>query len=97
MFLLASKSALSSPNVQQEVGGAIFDKKKLVPIMWDVEPAELPRWAADYQGLVLKGATLEDINRQVGALAAHVKASKTKGQLVAGAVFAGLLLLLAKG
>ena len=97
VFLLASRNALASANVQHEVGGAIFGKKKLVPIMWDVAPAELPRWVADYQGLVLKGATLDDINRQVGALAAHVKASKTKGQLVAGAVFAGLLFLLAKG
>lgn len=97
VFLLASKNALASPNVQQEVGGAIFGKKRLVPIMWDVEPAELPRWVADFQGLVLKGATLEEIGRRVGALAAHVKASKAKGQLVAGAVFAGLLYLLANG
>lgn len=96
VFLLASKNALASPNVQQEVGGAIFGKKKLVPIMWDVQPSDLPRWVGDYQGLVLTGATMENINIQVSQLAANVKASKVKGQLVAGAVFAGLLLLLAK-
>lgn len=32
VFLLASKNAFSSQNVQLEIGGAIFDKKKLVPI-----------------------------------------------------------------
>jgi len=96
VFLLASKNALASPNVQQEVGGALFAKKKLVPIMWDVQPQELPRWVADYQGLILSGTTMENINRQVSQLAARVKADKVKGQLVAGAVFAGLLYLLSK-
>jgi len=97
VFLLASKNALASPNVQQEVGGAIFGKKKLVPIMWDVKPEDLPRWVADYQGLILNEATMEDINHQVSELAQKVKSNKVKGQLVAGAVFAGLLWLLARG
>lgn len=96
VFLLASKNALASSNVQQEVGGAIFGKKKLVPIMWDVKPSDLPRWVGDYQGLVLTGTTMENINLQVSQLAANVKANKVKGQLVAGAVFAGLLYLLSK-
>lgn len=96
VFLLASKNALASPNVQFEVGGAIFGKKKLVPIMWDVQPSDLPRWVADYQGLILTGATMENINLQVSQLAANVKQSKTNGQLVAGAVFAGLLYLLSR-
>lgn len=97
VFLLASKNALASPNVQLEVGGAIFGKKKLVPIIWDAQPSELPRWVSDFQGLILTGATLENINLQVAQLAANVKESKVKGQLVAGAVFAGLLWLLSRG
>ncbi len=96
VFLLASKNALASPNVQQEVGGALFGKKKLVPIMWDVQPHDLPRWVADFQGLILTGTTMENINHQVSQLAEKVKADKVKGQLVAGVVFAGLLYLLAK-
>lgn len=95
-FLLASKNALASPNVQLEVGGALFGKKKLVPIIWDVQPHDLPRWVADYQGLILTNATIENINLQISQLAEKVRADKVKGQLVAGAVFAGLLYLLAK-
>lgn len=97
VILLASKNALASQNVQLEVGGAIFGKKKLVPIMWDVQPSELPRWVSDFQGLILTGATLENITLQVAQLAANIKESKAKGQLVAGAVFAGLLWLLSRG
>ena len=48
VFLLASKNALASSNVQQEIGGAIFGKKKLVPIMWDVQPSDLPRWIGGF-------------------------------------------------
>lgn len=96
VFLLASKNALASANVQQEVGGAIFGQKRLVPIMWDIDPGEMPRWIADYQGVVLKGATMEQINARVAQLAADVKADKVKGQLVVGAAFFGLLFLLAK-
>jgi len=96
VILLASKNALASPNVQLEVGGAIFGKKKLVPIMWDLQPSELPRWVSDFQGLILTGATMENINLQVAQLAAGIKESKVKGQLIAGAVFAGLLWLLSQ-
>ena len=96
VFLLASKAALASPNVQMEVGGAIFSEKKLVPIMWDVEPQGLPRWIADYQGIILKGATMENINLQMSQLAAKVRSEKDKGTMVVGAVFFGLLYLLTK-
>jgi hypothetical protein len=97
VFLLASKNALASPNVQQEVGGAIFGKKKLVPIMWDVGPADLPKWIADFQGLTLMGLTMEEINAHVIALAEKVKASKTNGQIAAGIFFAVLLAIASNG
>lgn len=95
VFLLASKNAMESPNVQQEMGAAISHGKKVVPIMWDIQPNELPRWIADFQGLVLSGSSLENINIQISQLAEKIKADKVKGQLVAGVVFAGLLYLLA--
>ena len=97
VVLLASKNALASANVQLEVGGAIFGNKKLVPIMWDVQPSDLPRWISDFQGLILTGATVENITLQVAQLAANIKESKVKGQLVAGAVLAGILWLLSRG
>ena len=96
IFLLASENALASPSVQQEIGGAIFGGKKLVPILWDVQPNQLPAWVAQYQGLVLTGASIENVNLQIAQLAASVKASKLNGQLVAGAVIAGILYFLAK-
>ena len=93
VFLLATQNALASPNVQQEIGGAVFGKKRLVPIMWDIQPEQLPTWVSQFQGLALSGATIEDINLRIAQLAAKVKADKNKGQLVVGAVLLALLML----
>jgi hypothetical protein len=88
--LLASKDALASANVQMEAGAAIFGNKKLVPIMWNVSPDDLPHWISDYQGIIVNGATMENLGLQVAQLASRIKADKTKGLLVLGAVVAGL-------
>lgn len=96
VFFLASKSALASHNVQHEIGGAIATGKKLVPIMWDVEPDDLPVWVSQYQGLCLNGQTIESIQSQISELAKKVKADKTKGILVAGGLLAGFLYLISR-
>ena len=94
VFFLASKSALSSPNVQNELGAAYVTEKRIVPIMWDVEPSELPPWVSQYQGLTLKGQSIETIRSEVSKLSSKVKANKTQGMLAVGAIVAGLFLLL---
>jgi len=96
VFFLASKDALNSQNVQQELGAALITEKKLVPIMWDVEPHELPVWISQFQGLNFKGATKEVIQAQTAQLAAKVKADKVKGLLVTGFIFAGLIFALSR-
>ena len=96
VFFLASKDAVASSYVQQELGAALITGKKIVPIMWNVTPSQLPGWISHFKGLDLRGATLETITEKVSALAKEVKADKVKGQLVAGALFAGILYLLSK-
>ena len=57
VLFLASKTACASPWVQQELGMAIGQAKKLVPIVWDMEAHELPGWVAELQALNLRGAS----------------------------------------
>jgi hypothetical protein len=97
VILLASNSALASPNVQLEYNGAIVAGKKLVPIMWDVLPPDLPPWISDFQGVSLKGAPPEDVTLQVMQLAARIKQDKVQGQLVVGAILMGVLWLWSQG
>jgi hypothetical protein len=96
VFFLASKNALASANVQQELGAALITQKKLVPIMWDIDPSYLPVWIAQYQGLCLKGQTIENIRDQIIALASKVRADKEKGMLIAGGLIAALFLLMSR-
>ena len=96
VFLLATKRALASANVQQEVGAAMATDKKLVPIMWDVKPEDMPVWIGQYQGLSLKGETIDSIRDQIAALARKVKADKTTGMIVAGVAMLGLLYFLSR-
>lgn len=55
VIVLASKVAMASPFVLFEAGGALFiEGKRIIPIIWDMEPAELPVWLSRYQVLDLR-------------------------------------------
>ncbi|MES2979777.1 MAG: toll/interleukin-1 receptor domain-containing protein [Pseudomonadota bacterium] len=92
VVLLATKDALASASVQMEAGAAIFGEKKVVPIMWNVKPEEVPRWISDYQGILLSDSTMEHLATQVSQLAAKIKANKDTGLLVVLAILAGLFI-----
>lgn len=97
IVFLASRVACQSPFVLQELGAAIFSKKEIVPIVWDISPDELPGWISQYQALNLAGASLETIPNEVKEIAKRIKGDKLRGLLIAGAVIAGLLYFCSKG
>jgi hypothetical protein len=90
VILLASRAACSSPFVNQEVGGALLTSKRLVPIVWDMSPTELPGWANQVQAIDLRGSTLLELQNHVGAIAARIKQEKAQGLLILGAIVLGL-------
>ena len=93
MILLASRTACASAFVNQEVGGALLASKHLVPIVWDMSPAELPGWARNVQAIDIRGSTMVDLQNQVAAIAARIKQEKAQGLLIVGAVLFGLFAL----
>src|SRR5215213_336592 len=44
VILLASRAACQSAFVLQETGMALATDKRLIPILWDINPSELPGW-----------------------------------------------------
>jgi hypothetical protein len=96
VVFLASRAACTSPCVQQEVGGAVFGSKNLVPVIWDINPEELPGWAKEYQALDLRGLILEAIPSAVQSIAQAIQADKRKGFLIVAGLLAGLVLLALK-
>ncbi|MGH2272699.1 toll/interleukin-1 receptor domain-containing protein, partial [Anaerohalosphaeraceae bacterium U12dextr] len=93
VLFLASQAACQSSFVQQEVGHAIVEKK-LIPVVWDIRPEQLPGWAKNFQAINLASATIERIQEQFIAFARKIKVDKKKGLIVAGCLVAAAMALL---
>lgn len=93
VVFLASGAACRSAYVQQELGAALAFEKRVVPIVWDLPPSELPGWLKERHALDLRGGSWDDLALAVQDIAAGIMADKRKGALVAGAVVFGLIWL----
>jgi len=93
VILLASKEACKSAYVLQETGMALILGKKLVPIVWDIEPSELPGWVNQRQALNLNGTTFSVLQTRIAEIAKAIHEDKLKGLLIAGAITFGLIWL----
>jgi len=76
----------------QEMGVAIGANKKLVPIVWDVLPEELPGWMKEYQAVNLGGANQEEALAAIERISEAIKSEKKNGVIILGLLVAGLML-----
>lgn len=97
VLFLGSRAACASPWVQQELGAALVTQKKLVPIVWDMPPSQLPGWVSHFQALNLAGASPAEVQAEVSAIAGRIKSDKGRGLLIAGLLVAGLFVFGSKG
>lgn len=91
VFFLASRNACQSPYVQQELGGALLTNKKIVPIVWDMPPSELPGWIKDFQALNLSGVTIDQAREKVSGIAEKIKSDKFVGGLAVATLIGALV------
>lgn len=96
VLFLASKTACESPFVQQELGAALIMEKKLIPIVWNIKPSNLPGWIKQVQALDLAGMSLNEACHQISGIAERIKADKLKGYLIVGFLIAGLIYFASK-
>ena len=97
IIFLASKNACVSPCVQQELGAALITNKKIVPIVWDMDPSELPGWINQFQAMDLRFVkTIDEVKEKISSIAQEIKANKQKGELIVGLAIAGLIFLAMK-
>jgi TIR domain len=89
VICLASRAACASPWVMQEMGAAIGTRKKLVPVVWDQSPAELPAWMRQYQAVEL-GRDNRTARAAIAKIAESIKADKQRGLLILGMLVAGI-------
>jgi hypothetical protein len=93
IILLASRRACASPYVQQEIGRALAGSKKLIPVIWDIDPNELPGWVNQYQALDIRGNTGEQVAARIGEVAARIKQDKHQAAIIAGSLIAAFLVI----
>jgi hypothetical protein len=92
VICLASRAACESHWVMQEMGVAIGANKKLVPIVWDVSPSDLPGWMQQYQAVNLGGASQDEAKAEIVRISDAIKSEKQKGLAILGLIVAGLML-----
>ncbi len=92
VICLASRAACESHWVMQEMGVAIGANKKLVPIIWDVSPQQLPGWMREYQAVNLGGTNQEEARAAIERISETIKSEKKKGVIILGMLVAGLML-----
>lgn len=93
VIFLASKAACASPYVQQEIGGALITQKKLIPVVWEMAPSELPGWVNQVQALDIRNQTSAQMQARIIDLAQQIKATKDTGVLIGAALVAGFIWL----
>ena len=94
VVLLASRAACSSAFVNQEIGGALHGSKNLIPIVWDMDPSELPGWLKSVQAIDMSGnQTVVELQREIVSIAQRIKEDKNQALLILGAVFLALFVL----
>ncbi len=91
ILFLASKEACKSAIVQQELGVALGTGKKIVPVVWDMNPSQLPGFLKTVQALDLRHMGPDEIRQQISEIAKRIRGSKRTGWLIAAVLIAGVL------
>ncbi|MFH0801120.1 MAG: toll/interleukin-1 receptor domain-containing protein [bacterium] len=94
VVFLASREAAASSYVNQELGVALGMGKKIIPIVWDMPPSELPGWMNQIQAIDLRERVWPDIPIEIiEQISMAIKADKLPGELIVGALLFGLIWL----
>jgi len=89
IIFLAGKEARESPWVQQELGMAIQADKRVVPVIWDCAPSELPGWIKEFQAIDLRSMTPEQMHARIIRLGGVIRTQKERSK--AGWIVASLV------
>ncbi len=90
VLVLASQKAVQSVMVNQESGAAALNGKKIIPVVWDMNPSQLPGWLRECQALDLRGNDAQLIRARVESLVQQLAHEKQQRQVIAAVALVGL-------
>jgi len=96
VLFLASNAACRSAMAQQEMGVAVGTGKRIIPIVWDIDPSRLPGWLDGFQALDLRNLSLEQVKEKVSGIANQIKADGSIGLVIAGVIILAIAVWSAK-
>lgn len=91
VLFFASKSACESPAVQQELGGAWYAGKEIIPVIWDINASELPAWIKEKQAIDISKGNIDLLKPVIDKIAKKIKSDDFIGGLILGALFVGIV------
>jgi len=91
VLFFATESACKSQAVQQELGGAWLSGKEIIPVIWDIQPSELPAWVKEKQAIDISKGNMELLKPVVDKIAKKIKSDEFVGGLILGALVASLI------
>ncbi len=91
VLFLASKSACESAAVQQEIGMALGTGKEIIPVIWEIEPEQLPAWTKGKQAIDLSKGDVEALQPIISKISKKVKSDEFTGGLIIAALLMGLV------
>lgn len=85
VFFLATPNSCLSQAVAHEVGASLVLNKKLIPLMWNVTPKQLPPWVDDTQAVDLRDSS------RVVQLIKNIGESVHSDKFWTGVILAGII------
>jgi hypothetical protein len=73
------------------MGAAVITQRKLIPVVWDLAPTDLPGWTKGYQALNLHSATVEQVRQHLSAISDRIRTEKFWNGFLAAILIGGLL------
>ncbi len=77
VILLMSQKAKESMAVSHEIGAAIFQRKNLYPIIWDMSPEEMPEWIQDRQAIDISSGDPDTLHELIESICSQITIKKT--------------------
>ncbi len=90
VLVLASQTAMQSDWVKQESAAAALAGKRVIPVVWNIEPTQLPGWLHEYQALDLRGQDARQIQTRVETFVQQLVREKQQLQIIVAVGLVGL-------
>jgi len=90
-LFLASRRACESQFVNQEIGAAISQNKRIIPVVWDMPPSALPGFLKKVQACDMRTKDPRTLMEVLGRVTTSIKKHKIISVIILGIIIGALI------